>query len=151
MNTCNKAALMIQLVKARGALTQLKHSLFEFCVISTSTLAEHTEAEGFTLTLVLFGSLITCIRDRDAHKWLWCILLEVYPSSGSRKFQISVSTGVTWGPVSSCWHCHQGVCFCAFVPHSAWCLAKVTQVFGVATSLWLHCKKTKLPSPCAQL
>lgn len=127
--------------KARGALTQLKCSHFELCVISTSTLAESTEVEGFTLTLILFGSLITCSRDRGAHKGQWWVLLEVYPSSGSRQVWVSVSTGVTWGSVSSCWHCHQAVCFCAFVPHNGWCLAKVTQVFGVGTSFQFTARK----------
>lgn len=87
MSTCNKAALMIQLVRQ----WELWHSShFQLCehpvpLISTSSLAAPTETGGFSVTLVLSGSPVTGSRDRGAHKGLGWDLLEEYPTSGSRK------------------------------------------------------------------
>lgn len=86
MSTCNKAALMAQLVR-QWELWQFPFSaLWASC--STD---QHLQPGctywgwGFSVTLVPSGSPVTCSRDRGAHKGLGWVLLEEYPSSGNRK------------------------------------------------------------------
>lgn len=80
---------------------------------------------NFSVTLVLFGSLITCSKDR---------LLPWYPQSAARLFywkciqawgsvrsRILGVIGSPWTllyPVGCWWHCYLGNIFCGFVPLS---------------------------------